>query len=73
MGIGRWFDDTISCEVGDGYHTLFSWDPWREGELLKNIFSRLFDLADNKMVLVAEMSTLCWERMVSLGSGGGCY
>jgi hypothetical protein len=48
--------------VGDGCHTLFSWDPWLEGGLLKSVFSRLIDLADNKMVLVAEMSILGWRE-----------
>jgi len=40
---------------------------------LKNIFSRLFDFAINKMATVAEMYRLGGGRMVRLGSGGAVY
>lgn len=52
--------------MGDGNNTLFWWDPWIDGVMLKNTFSRLFDLSINKMVTVAEMYALGW------GEGGGC-
>jgi len=59
-GGGRWFDDNVGREVGDGAQTLFWWDPWIDGLVLKNSFSRLFDLATNKMATVAEMYSLGW-------------
>ncbi|RHN79618.1 putative reverse transcriptase zinc-binding domain-containing protein [Medicago truncatula] len=60
VGGGRWFDDNVGREVGDGAHTLFWWDPWIDGLVLKNSFGRLFDLANNKMATVAEMYSLGW-------------
>jgi len=57
---GHWFDDNIRREVGDGAQTLFWWDPWIDGMVLKNSFSRLFDLAINKMTTVTEMYSLGW-------------
>jgi len=38
VGGGRWFDDNVGREVGDGAHTLFWWDPWIDGLVLKNSF-----------------------------------
>jgi len=43
--------------------TLFLWDPWIDGMILKSTFSRLFYLIDNKMITVAEI--LSW-----IGEGG---
>jgi len=61
-GVGgeSWFDDNVGREVGDGAQTLFWWDPWIDGLVLKNSFSRLFDLATNKMTTVAEMYSFGW-------------
>ena len=36
------------------------WDPWIDGMVMKNSFSRFFDLATNKMATVAEMYSLGW-------------
>jgi len=58
MDVGRWFDDNIGREVRDDIHTLFWWDLWIDDIVLKNSFSRLFDLAVNKMATVAEMFSL---------------
>jgi len=60
VGGGWWFDDNVGREVGDGAQTLFWWDPWIDRLVLKNTFSRLFDLATNKMATVAEMYSLGW-------------
>jgi len=38
VGGGQWFDDNVGREVGDGAHTLFWWDPWIDGLVLKNSF-----------------------------------
>jgi len=60
VGSGSWFDDNVGREVGDGAQTLFWWDPWIDGLVLKNSFSRLFDLTTNKMTTVAEMYSFGW-------------
>jgi len=60
--VGRWFADNIVREVEDGTQTLFWWDPWIDGLVLKSSFSRLFDLVVNKMATVAEMFSLGWEE-----------
>jgi hypothetical protein len=53
---------------------FFLCDPWIDGMVLKNSFSRLFDLATNKMATVAEMYSLGRGRVVKLGGGGVvCY
>jgi len=62
VGGGRWFDANVGQEVGDGAQTLFWWDPLIDGMVLKNRFSRLFDLATNKMATTAEMYSLGWEE-----------
>jgi len=60
VGGGWWFDDNVGRKVGDGAHTLFWWDPWIDELVLKNSFGRLFDLANNKMTMVAEIYSLGW-------------
>ena len=60
MGVGWWFGDNIGREVGDGLQILFWWEQWIDGVVLKSRFSRLFDLAVNKMTTVAEMYSLGW-------------
>ena len=60
-------------EVGYGANTLFWWDPWIDGLVLKNSFGRLFYLATNKMATVAEMYLLEWGKRGKLGSGGVVY
>ncbi|XP_024636485.1 uncharacterized protein [Medicago truncatula] len=60
VGGGSWFDDNVGREVGDGAQTLFWWDPWIDVLVMKNSFSRLFDLATNKLVTVAEMYSSGW-------------
>jgi len=73
LEVGRRFNDNLRREVGDGAHTLFWWDPLFDGSILKSRFTRLFYLADNKMVTLAEMYSFGWVRTVKLGSGGGSY
>ena len=58
VGGSRWLDTNVGREVGDGTQNLFWWDPLIDGMVLKNNFSRLFDLATNKMATVAEMYSL---------------
>ena len=59
-GVGRWFDDNLGRKVGNGTQTLFWWDPWIDGMILKSNFSRLVYLIDNKMTTVADMYSLGW-------------
>jgi len=55
VGFGNWFDDNLRRDVGDDTKTLFWYDPWLDGGVLIDIISRLFALADNKMVIVEDM------------------
>ncbi|GAU37415.1 hypothetical protein TSUD_361200 [Trifolium subterraneum] len=57
---GGWFRENIMRKVGDGSDTFFWTDPWLDGTPLRERFGRLFDLAENKSVLVAEMFSLGW-------------
>jgi len=35
VGVGRWIDDNIGIDVGDDNNTLFLWNPWIDGVVLK--------------------------------------
>lgn len=59
---GGWFTDRVSRRVGDGSNTLFWHDRWLGEVPLCKRFTRLFDLASNKLSTVAEMHTLGWEE-----------
>jgi len=60
--VGRWFDDNIFRVVGNGNGTFFWMDNWFGGALLGVRFSRMFELAENRWALVAEMSQLEWKE-----------
>jgi len=64
--VGRWIDDNICRDVGDGNNTLFLVGSWIDGVVFKNTFSRLFYLSINKMATVTEMYALGWGRRGSL-------
>jgi len=55
-----WLVDNIWHKVDDGSSTLFSRDSWLEGETLNTRFSRLYELIDNKLAIVADMHSLGW-------------
>jgi len=61
LGVGNWFDENLRRCVGNGVYTLFWWDPRLEGDILNHRFKRLYDLSENKMVTVADMSNLGWN------------
>ena len=61
LGVGNWFDDNLQCCVSNRVSTLFWWDPWLEGDVVIHRFGRLYDLSENKMVTVADMSNLGWS------------
>lgn len=54
-----WFDN-IQREVGAGSSALFWSDPWLDDSSFDVTFSRIFDLAENKLVTVADMYKLGW-------------
>ncbi|GAU48788.1 hypothetical protein TSUD_406310 [Trifolium subterraneum] len=58
---GGWFRRHILRKVGDGANTFFWTDPWMVRTPLSERFGRLFDLAVNKSVSVAEMFQSGWE------------
>jgi hypothetical protein len=58
---GGWFRESVAKKVGDGSGTFFWTDPWLGGVPLCERFGRLFDLAENKSSLVAEMFQSGWE------------
>jgi len=56
----RWLLDNIIREVGDERSTFFWRDVWLDGQPFDLRFSRLSDLATNKLAIVAEMYVLGW-------------
>jgi len=69
-GEGR-FAERVTIKVGDGAGTFFWYDRWLGGIPLCRCFSRLFDLVENKSIMVATLFSLGWEEGVRRGSGGG--
>jgi len=55
-----WMIDNITRQVGDGMSTLFWVDPWLEGKPLCQMFVRLYELAENKLDMVADMFARGW-------------
>ena len=58
---GGWFAKRVSKRVRDGSQTFFWYDRWVGDVPLCTQFSRLFDLATNKLCIVADMCGLGWE------------
>jgi len=52
---GGWFAERVSKRVGDGSQTFFWYDRWIGDVPLCTRFRRLFDLATNKLCIVADM------------------
>ena len=63
-GVGQidtgWMSDNIIRRVGDGVSTLFWVDPWLEGKPMCNLFTRLYELAENNLDTVAGMFARRW-------------
>lgn len=55
---GGWFDDGVLRKVGDGIDMLFWLHRWCGGAPLCERFLRLFDLAENKTVTLADMFSI---------------
>lgn len=53
--------DNIKCEVGDGMSIFFWNDMWLNDASLDIIFSRLFELAKNKLAIVSYMHFIGWK------------
>ena len=64
---GSWFEDNLCRVVGGGGSTFFWSDNWVGGTPLRVQFPRLFDLAENKWVIVQDMERSGW------GGGGGAW
>ncbi|GAU25959.1 hypothetical protein TSUD_373600 [Trifolium subterraneum] len=64
---GGWFGENVTKKLGDGSDTFFWTDSWVDEIPLCERFGRLFDLAKNKSISVAEMFTLGW------GAGGEAW
>jgi len=58
----EWLRDNISQKVDDKTSTLFWLDPWLDGMPLKDIFGRLYELADYKLETVEHMFAM-WLRV----------
>ncbi|GAU20019.1 hypothetical protein TSUD_273540 [Trifolium subterraneum] len=56
----RWLSDNIVRKIGDGRSTAFWADSWLEVGPLARVFGRLYDLADNKHISVADMFQAGW-------------
>jgi hypothetical protein len=58
----KWLVNNITGKkVGDGMSTLFWNDPRLDEPPLETCFSRLFELAKNKLATVVEMYFLRWK------------
>jgi len=58
LAVGRWFDNNILREVGNG--TLFCTYMWKGKVALCERLKRLLELEENKEVLVVYMYNLGW-------------
>jgi len=54
-------EDNIIRKVGNGRSTLFREDSWLDYIPLARSFSRLLEIAENKLVTVEEMFLSGWE------------
>ncbi|GAU21280.1 hypothetical protein TSUD_286900 [Trifolium subterraneum] len=59
---GAWFAEGVAKRVGNGADTSFWSDPWLDGVPLCVRYRRLFNLATNQSLSVAEMCELGWGR-----------
>ncbi|GAU19761.1 hypothetical protein TSUD_78870 [Trifolium subterraneum] len=59
---GGWFAESVVRRVGNGADTLFWSDPWLGGAPLSVRYKRLFDLALNQSISVADMCLFGWEN-----------
>jgi len=57
-GMDSWIDNNLVRVIEDETKTLFSSDPWLKGGLLCHRFCCLFDLTENRLGLVVDMSSL---------------
>ena len=57
-----WFSHNVMRKLGDGAETLFWSHRWIDGVPLSVRFSRLFDLAENKIITVANFFSLGLAR-----------
>jgi len=48
----RWFTDNVTKSIGNDSKTLFWHEPWLGGDVLKDWFSRLLNLAINNNIFI---------------------
>ena len=65
--LGNWYVDNVRLKAGNRLNTLFWLDRWVGDVPLRVRYRRLFDLFDNKLVIVAQMFALGWDE------GGGAW
>ena len=68
-GKDPWWDEYGRRVVDNGTSTYFLTDTWVGDIPLCDMFSRLFDLFDNRLVTMAYMCHLGWGEKLK---GGGC-
>lgn len=59
---GSWFEESIQMKIDNGIKTFFWSDSWVGAAPLRERFRRLFHLSVQKDKMVAEMSSLGWEK-----------
>jgi len=56
---GNWFDRRIQWYVGDGRCIKFWEDRWADGQILEELFPRLYSISQNKDSMVGDLVE--WE------------
>jgi len=59
--VSTWYHDNLCLKVGNGSSTLFWFNRWLGEVPFQVRFRRVFDLAENKLMTVAQMYDLGWD------------
>jgi len=59
--VSTWYHDNLCLKEGNGSSTLFWFNRWLGEVPFQVRFRRLFDLAENKLMTVAQMYDLGWD------------
>ena len=60
--LGNWYTDNVSLKTGNGLETLFWLDRWLGDVPLRVRYPRLYELPENKLLIVAHMYALGWDE-----------
>lgn len=66
VGVGRWINNNLRLELGDGVSTLFWWDLWLDGWVWVLRLTTFFYFSDNKMTSMP-------NKAIRLGWGGEAW